>query len=153
MLEKLAEIIRGEVREAGLSVEVPCIACDKRPYGSDACSADNFCPNVATPEGSLSLARWAVLLVAKGLESWEEYEKAGIEYERAVQEWEKARGAGAPMDEVVCAKDKAFAQWTELDGMVMTELINLIAEAKEDTNVSSGEEQMCQAEEETNDAV
>jgi hypothetical protein len=68
------------------------------------------------------------------LESWEEYEKAGIEYERAVQEWEKARGAGAPMDEVVCAKDKAFAQWTELDGMVMTELINLIAEAREGTN-------------------
>ena len=122
MLEKLAEIIRGEVREAGLSVEVPCIACDKRPYGSDACSADNFCPNVATPEGSLSLARWAVMLVAKGLEKLPEAKIEDLK--------ERKRIEGMPTAEYMCAMSNLGINFLNL----LSEAIISDMEPKEDTN-------------------
>ena len=71
MLEKLAEIVRGQSNsepyyQGGV---IPCFACDMRPVMSTACDKYDLCPNTGEPDGSLMLARWAVLLVAKGLEA------------------------------------------------------------------------------------
>lgn len=61
MLEKLAEIVR-----KGASHTVPCWACTNHICVDFA--AYKGCPRTGNSDGSLMLARWAVLLVAQGLE-------------------------------------------------------------------------------------
>ena len=70
MLEKMAEMVREDAKEAndnyGLML---CMACDGRPAESEQCLAlGRPCPDMQNPDGSLMLARWAVLLVARALE-------------------------------------------------------------------------------------
>ena len=72
MLEKMAEMVRADAKEANDNYCVmPCMACDGRPAESGRCSAlGRHCPEMQNPDGSLMLARWAVLLVARSLEEW-----------------------------------------------------------------------------------
>ena len=127
MLEKMAEM----VREDGLPPVHYCEYCKRyNPVVCECRHTRGECEPAADKK-NVAFARCAVLLVARALPSWEEYEKAGVEHERRVMEWQEARDKGMPMSDFIRAKDDAFAKWTELDGMVMTELMNLIAEAKE----------------------
>ena len=70
MLEKMAEMVREDAKEANDNYcLMPCMACDGRPAESERCSAlGRHCPEMQNPDGSLMLARWAVLLVARALE-------------------------------------------------------------------------------------
>lgn len=76
MLEKLAEMVREDVLKAvdGCGEFLPCFACDRRPKLSEDCEKLFGCPEPQNPDGSLMLARWAVLLVARALS----YEADGI---------------------------------------------------------------------------
>ena len=69
MFEKMAEMVREDAKEANDNYCVmPCMACDGRPAESERCSAlGRHCPEIQNPDGSLMLARWAVLLVARAL--------------------------------------------------------------------------------------
>ena len=69
MLEKMAEMVREDAKEANDNYcLMPCMACDGRPAESERCSAlGRHCPEMQNPDGSLMLARWAVLLVARAL--------------------------------------------------------------------------------------
>ena len=75
MLEKMAEMVREEAAKATDADRqfMPCLACDMQPANTEC--FDNIkrrlrCPSPADPAGSLMLARWAVLLVARALEKW-----------------------------------------------------------------------------------
>lgn len=65
MLEKIAEMVR-EQSETAKGV-VPCIACERKNRMEECWDAP--CPRSSKPDGSLMLARWAVVLVARGLET------------------------------------------------------------------------------------
>lgn len=66
MLEKIAEMVREEAFDCGSSM--PCFACN-RNEDCNLVESQNHCPDLEKPDGSLMLARWAVLLVARGLET------------------------------------------------------------------------------------
>ena len=72
MLERLAEMVREDAKEANNNYGLmPCMACDGRPAESERClDLGPPCPEMQNPDGSLMLARWAVLLVARALEKW-----------------------------------------------------------------------------------
>ena len=71
MLERLAEMVREDAKEANNNYGLmPCMACDGRPAESERClDLGPPCPEMQNPDGSLMLARWAVLLVARALEN------------------------------------------------------------------------------------
>lgn len=143
MLEKLAEMVREEALNAMdcAGELLPCFACDRRPRRSENCEKRVGCPEPHEPEGSLMLARWAVLLVAKALKK----ELTGVE--NAWDDFYEAHDKGD--DEGL---KKAEAHYLAACRECATELLHLVAVA-EPANVSSVEEQMCQAKEDTNDAV
>lgn len=62
MLEKMAAM----VREQGGVAAISCAVCSYQPRNSDACT-QYACPQNHNPDGSLMLARWSVLLVARAL--------------------------------------------------------------------------------------
>ena len=70
MLEKMAEMVREDVGKANDTYGLlPCMVCDGRPAESERCLAlGRPCPDMQNPDGSLMVARYAVLLVARALE-------------------------------------------------------------------------------------
>ena len=72
MLEKMAEMVREDAKEANDNYGLlPCMVCDGRPADSERCLAlGRSCPDMQNPDGSLMVARYAVLLVARALEKW-----------------------------------------------------------------------------------
>lgn len=97
MLEKLAEMVRDDMKEANDTYGLlPCAACDGRPAESEKCRAlGRPCPEMQDHSGSLMLARWAVLLVAKGLEKMPEAKIEDLK--------ERKRIEGMPTAEYMCA--------------------------------------------------
>ena len=71
MLEKMAEMVREDAKEANDNYGLlPCMVCDGRPADSERCLAlGRSCPDMQNPDGSLMVARYAVLLVAGALET------------------------------------------------------------------------------------
>ena len=131
MLEKLAEIVREEASDWDdyNDLTLRCMECDFKPILGEGCRnmSGKDCPLLFNREekadfvdGSLMLARWAVLLVAKGLEvRLAAYEKAKDEYRKI--------HADDDSDEEWCAE-----QWFHRRAFQVSEAIrDLIAEAKE----------------------
>lgn len=62
MLERLAELVWEQ--DKCTTYTIPCAACK---YEKGNCM-DEMCPTIGSKDGSLMLARWAVLLLAQALE-------------------------------------------------------------------------------------